>query len=335
MMNTVSTPNIKLKLQTIVKKMPTVAVSIVTWNSSAEIGDCLRPLADLPENWQVWVVDNNSADNTVELVRNEFPFIKVIANADNKGFAEANNQVINQTETDYVLLLNPDTLATVEGLEKSLEIIEENPKIGILGIRLCNDDGSLQTTCFHFPTVWKNCIDAIGLQRLYRREKIVEMFAGDWFAHNVARNVDWVKGAFMLVRREAIRKAGAVPEDYFMFAEDLDFCWQIAQSGYEIRFSPEVSIVHKSNKSAGQLPSRWRVERTTLTKYLFAMKNFGFLKARLIQLTDLFGANYKIFRRRLKDKNSSEIQEWEMFRREIFKSIFMSRKQIAKKLQER
>jgi GT2 family glycosyltransferase len=334
-MQTVSTPNIKLKLQTIVKRMPTVAVSIVTWNSSAEIGDCLRSLARLPENWEVWVVDNNSADNTIEVIRKEFPFVKFIANTDNKGFAEANNQVINQTETDYVLLLNPDTQATAEGLEKSLEIIEENAKIGVLGVRLCNDDGSLQTTCFHFPTVWKNAVDAIGLQRLYEREKIIEMFAGDWFEHDVSRNVDWVKGAFMLVRREAIKRAGAVPEDYFMFAEDLDFCWQISRSGYEIRFSPEVTVLHKSNKSAGQLPSAWRVERTTLSKYLFALKNFGFLKARLIQLTDLFGVNYKIFRRSLKDKNSSDIQEWKLFREQIFKSVFMSRKQIEAKLKER
>jgi N-acetylglucosaminyl-diphospho-decaprenol L-rhamnosyltransferase len=173
------------------------------------------------------------------------------------------------------------------------------------------------------------------LQRLYEREKIVEMFAGDWFAHDVSRKVDWVKGAFMLTRREAIKKAGTVPEDYFMFAEDLDFCWQIAQSGYEIRFSPEVSVIHKSNKSAGQLPSTWRVERTTLSKYLFCLKNFGFLKARFIQFTDLFGVNYKIFRRALKDKNSSDIQEWKMFRKQIFKSLFMSRKRIAAKLMER
>lgn len=334
-MQTVATPGFKLKLQTIVKKLPTIAVSIVTWNSASEIAECLRSLENLPANWQVWVVDNNSADDTIEIVKREFPFVNLIANADNRGFAEANNQVINQTETDYVLLLNPDTLATVEGLEKSLEIIGENPNVGLLGVRLCNGDGSLQTTCFHFPTFWKNAVDSVGLQRFYKRERLVEMFAGEFFAHDVARKVDWVMGAFMLVRREAIKRAGALPEDYFMFAEDLDFCWQISKSGYEILFSPEVTILHKSNKSAGQLPSAWRVERTTLSKYLFCLKNFGFLKGRLIQITDFIGVNYKIFRRRLKDKNSSDIQEWKMFRKEIFKSIFMSRKQIEAKLQER
>jgi GT2 family glycosyltransferase len=334
-MKTVPTSKINVKLQTMVKKMPTVAVSIVTWNSAAEIGDCLRSLEELPANWEVWAVDNNSADTTVEFIGNEFPWVKLIANLDNKGFAEANNQVIDRTATDYVLLLNPDTQATVEGLEKALDIIEENSRIGLLGVKLCNDDGSLQTTCFHFPTVWKNFVDALGLHRIYSRERLAEIFASDFFAHDRFRRVDWVKGAFMLVRRAAIEKAGAVPEDYFMFAEDLDFCWQVAHSGFEIWFSPEASVIHKSNKSAGQLPSNWRVERTTLSKYLFCFKNFGALKTRFIQLTDLVGINYNIFRRSLKDSQSPEIKAWQMSRREIFKSIFMSRQAIEKKLNER
>jgi len=334
-MKTTAANDFKVKLQTIVKKMPTIAVSIVTWNSSSEIAECLRSLEKLPANWQVWVVDNNSADNTIDLVRDEFPFVKLVANPDNKGFAEANNQVIDQTATDYVLLLNPDTRSSTEALEKALEIIEADPKIGLLGVRLCNDDGSLQTTCFHFPTVWKNAVDSIGLEKLLSKKRTEELFAGEYFAHDRARRVDWVKGAFMLVRREAIRKAGALPEDYFMFAEDLDFCWQVSRAGFEIWFSPAASIEHKSNKSAGQLPSNWRVERTTLSKYLFCFKNFGALKARLIQLTDLFGINYKILRRSFRESNSKDVQEWKMFRREIFRSLFLSRKQIKAKLKER
>lgn len=334
-MNTVLERGTKIKTEAKITQNPTVAISIVTWNSVAEIGDCLRSMENLPPNWEVWVVDNKSSDNTVEYIRKEFPFVKLIENLDNKGFAEANNQVVHATQTDYVLFLNPDTQGNVEALEKSLEIIESNLKIGILGVKLCNDDGSLQTTCFHYPTFWKNLVDGIGLQRLYAKEKIVEMFAGEYFAHDVSRKVDWVKGAFMLTRREAIEKAGAIPEDYFMFAEDLDFCWQVAKSGYEIHFTPEVLIFHKSNKSAGQLPSNWRVERTTLSKYLFCLKNFGWMKGRLIQLTDLIGVNYKIFRKSLKDSKSQDITEWKMFRREIFRSIFMSRKRIREILHHR
>jgi GT2 family glycosyltransferase len=334
-MNIATAAKVKIKFHTKVYKMPSVSISIVTWNSAEEIRGCLSGLADLPANWEVCVVDNKSSDNTGEIVKNEFPFVRLIANTDNKGFAEANNQAILSSDSDYVLLLNPDTEATAEGLAKALDIIEENPQIGMLGVRLVNDDGSLQTTCFHYPTFWKNFIDTFGLYRLFSKEKNMEMFAGEFFEHTEARKVDWVKGAFMLVRREVIEKAGAVPEDYFMFAEDLDFCWQTAQKGYEIWFSPEVSVKHKSNKSAGQLPSGWRVERTTFSKYLFCLKNFGWLTGRLIQLTDLIGVNYKILRRSLQDAGSLDIKEWKMARKEIFKSLFMSRRRIAAALQER
>lgn len=323
------------KTQNSLKNKPTVAVSIVTWNSAAEIGECLAPLAGLPDNWEVWVVDNRSADETAALIKSRFDFVHLIENRDNKGFAAANNQVVAQTATDYVLFLNPDAAATVENLEKALTIIESNDKIGILGAKLFYADGSVQPTCYHFPTLSKNFVDALGLQRIYSPEKKIEKFAGEFFAHDEFRRVDWLKGAFMLARRAAIERVGGIPEDYFMFAEDMDFCWQIAQNGYEIRFTPDVSVVHKANKSAGQLPSEWRVERTTLSKYLFCFKNFGALGGRLIQLTDLLGVNYKIFRRRLKEKDSPKIQEWKMARREIFKSIFLSRARIVEKLHKR
>lgn len=320
------------KFQTNISPTATVAVSIVTWNSSAEINDCLQALKALPENWEVWIADNNSSDETDEIIKNEFPFVNLIANNDNKGFAEANNQIIDATVSDYVLLLNPDAIATTENLCKCLELIEKNSNIDVLGVRLVNEDESLQTSCFHFPMFWKNFVDAFDLYKIYSKKRAAEIFSGECFAHDEARKVDWLMGAFMFVRRSAIEKAGKIPEDYFMFAEDLDFCWQITKNGGEIWFSPEVSIVHKLNKSAGQLASDWRVERTTLSKYLFCRKNFGLVKGWLIQLTDLLGVNYKIFRKNLKEPDSRDISEWKSYRKVIMRSIFMNKKQIQAKL---
>lgn len=334
-MKTTSKTDFKITPTTTVKKHPTVAISIVTWNNQAEIRDCLNSLKDLPPSWEIRVVDNNSSDRTVEIVRAEFPFVKLIANPDNRGFAEANNQVINQTRSDYVLILNPDTQTNSETLVKALEIIEKNSKIGLLAVRLANEDGSLQTNCFHFPTVWKNLLDAFGFYGFYSKEKTEEIFAGEFFAHHRERPVDWVMGAFMLARREAVQEAGAIPEDYFMFAEDLDWCWQIKQKGFEIWFSPEVTVIHQSNKSAGQRPPRWRVERTTLSKYLFCYKNFGRWKTRLIQISDFLGLNYKILRANLRKPRSNNLPGWKLARREIFKSLFLSRRKIAARLQER
>lgn len=325
-------PNPDSRIET---KRITTAISIVTWNNAAEIADCLAPLGSLGDNWEVWVVDNNSADATVEIVRRDFPNVKLIANPDNKGFAEANNQVVYATDTDFVLFLNPDTRAGADELEKSVEIARGDARIGILGVRLENTDGSLQTTCFHFPSLFKNFIDGFNLFNILGAKRSEELFAGEFFAHDRERNVDWVKGAFMLTRREAIEKAGAIPEDYFMFAEDLDFCRIVHDAGFDVRFTADVKIEHASNKSAGQLPTQWRIERTTLSKYLFCKKCYGGFVARLIQLTDLTSVNYKIIRQTLREPNAPAIAEWQMFRREIFRSLGLSWKSIRERLQQR
>ncbi|MEP6704317.1 MAG: glycosyltransferase family 2 protein, partial [Acidobacteriota bacterium] len=213
-------------------------------------------------------------------------------------------------------------------------LFAENPKIGLLGVRLLNEDQSLQTSCFAYPTLWKNLVGALDLYRFYSPERNAEIFADEFFDHAHARKVDWVKGAFMLVKREAIQKAGAIPEDYFMFAEDLDWCWQIARNGYEIWYYPAVSILHKENKSAGQLPSNWRIERTTLSKYLFCFKNLGWLPTRIIQLSDFVGMSYKIIRVGKKLSKASDVKEWKIARWYVLKSIAMSRQRIQTELQK-
>lgn len=316
-------------------KDKTVSVIIVTWNSAGEIQQCLQPLKDLPDNWEVWVVDNKSLDETVEIVKKEFGWVKLIVNRENLGFAKANNQVINQTNTDYVLLLNPDTEAFTGDLKKSLKIIEENPETGMLGVKLTNEDGSLQSNCFHFPTPFKNFIDSVGLYRIFSREKQIEMFAGDLFDYQKARRVDWLMGAFMLVRREAIKKAGAVPEDYFLFGEDIDWCWQITKSGFEIRFSPEASVKHKVNKSGGQMPSVWRTEKTLMSKYLFCLKNFGWATGKFIQVSDLIGASINMSRLSLKKSKPNLYEELKTYRRITWKSLWMSEKKIRQKLHQK
>ncbi len=314
---------------------PSVSISIVTWNSEKEICDCLQSLERLPANWKVFVVDNNSSDNTTKLIRERFPFVTLITNSVNEGFAKANNQVINQTDTDYVLVLNPDTRPEPAGLEKCLVICDEHPEIGLLGVRLCNEDHSLQISCLAYPTLWKNLVEALSLHRFYPPERRAELFAGGFFDHARAREVDWVAGAFMLVRRKAIEKSGPIPEDYFMFAEDLDWCWQIARNGYKIWFTPAVSILHKGNKSAGQFPSDWRIERTTLSKYLFCFKNLGWLPTRIIQLSDFLGMNYNILRVGNKPSRVNEVREWKAARWYVLKSLVLSRKQIQALLNNR
>lgn len=310
------------------KAKPTVAIAIVTWNSAGEIGKCLEPLQKLSENWEVWVADNDSKDETVEIIRREFPRVNLIANRENLGFAEGCNQIINRTKTDFVLLLNPDAIAQADTLEAMLEEFAPQKEVGAWAVKIQNEDGSLQKNCYPFPTLKKNTIDSLGLYRFFGAKWREDNLYSDFFDHEAEKHVDWLLGAFVLVRREVLDIIKGVPEDYFLFAEDLDLCWQIQKAGYKIAYSPKFTVVHASNKSAGQLPSEWRVERTILSKYAFCYKNFGALQTKLIQLVDFIGTNVGIMLLSVKQPKAEQIKIWKMDRKFIWKGLKLSRKDL-------
>ncbi len=312
-----------------------VAIAIVTWNSAREIADCLAPLEALPENWQVWVADNASADETVKLIKEKFPFVKIIANNDNRGFAEACNQIAVASVTDFVLYLNPDAIAAPVELEKALNEITANEQIGVLGVKITDETGDLHKTCFKYPTLFNSFIEKLNFYRLLTAKQKREFLLGDYFDHQSSRETDWLVGAFMLSRREAIEKVGGIPEDYFLFAEDLDFCYRVRQAGYKIWFYADAQIVHKGNQSAGQMPSEWRVERTVLSKYAFCFIHFGWLRTRLIQLLDLTGNYLDSAIVHLRKPDSTFASEAKIYRKFTKKALKMSRAEIFNLLRKR
>lgn len=314
---------------------PTVAIAIVTWNSADEIRKCLKPLQALPENWEVWVADNDSKDETVEIVKSEFPRVNLIDNKANLGFAEGCNQIINRTRTDFVLLLNPDAIADAETLNAMVTEFAPQKEVGAWAIKILYEDGRLQPNCFAFPTLRKNTIDNLGLYRFFGAKWREDVLFSDFFDHESEKNVDWLKGAFVLLRREVLDVIKGVPEDYFMFAEDLDLCWQIQKAGYKVAYNPKFTVIHLANQSAGKLPSQWRVERTTLSKYAFCFKNFGALQTRLIQLTDFVGVTAGIWNLSLRKSESNQINIWKMDRKFIWKALKSSRSDLTKILHTR
>ena len=309
----------------------TVAISIVTWNSSGEIRDCIKSLENLPETWEIWVVDNNSSDGTASIVENDFPNVKLISNKENVGFAAANNQIIEKTQTDYVLLLNPDTVSKTEELLNLLERIEQNAKIGAIGAQLFDVKGNIQIICEHFPYPGINFIQGLGLYRLFSEEWRQEKILGEFFDHQTEREVEWFIGACMLVRREAINKAGPIPEDYFMFAEAMHWCFLMRQHGFEIWFTPKAKILHKQNQSAKQLPPMWRVEKSTLCKYVFCYGQFGWFKTKFIVLTDFFSYTFGIWRLMFRDPEPEVSKAWKMNRKVVWEAIWMSAEETGKR----
>ncbi len=315
--------------------MTKISIAIVTWNNAREIAECLAPLCSLPENWEVRVADNASTDATVEIIRSDFPRVKTIANRENLGFAGACNQIVEQTDGEFVLFLNPDSIVSSDELEKALKEIQRDEQIGVLGVRLTDETGVLQKSCHRFPNVSNSLVEKLGLYRLLSQTQKTDMLLGDYFDHETSREVDWLYGAFMLARRTALEKTGGVPEDYFLFAEDLDFCWLVKRAGYKVWFYAGSSVIHKGNQSAGQLPSAWRVERTVLSKYAFCFNRFGWYKTRLIQLIDLTGNLIETSIAKLRRKDSPFLHEAKIYRTFIRKALKMSQTEIFRLINTR
>jgi GT2 family glycosyltransferase len=264
-----------------------LSIVIVTWNSAGQIEGCLSSLRSLQIEHEIWVVDNDSHDGTLGIVSSKFPSTRVIENRANLGFARANNQALERTASDYILLLNPDTVVPEGALEQALIELEARSRAGMLGVRLLNPDMSLQPSCFRFPSPWFNFLEQIGLHKLLPVSLRGRFFLSAFWDHGESRSVDWIMGAFMLIRRSVIEIAGLVPEPYFMYAEDLDWCYQLRRKGFEVWFTKEVSVIHAGNKSAGQLASRWAIEKRADSKYIFCRRAYGRVGAKLIELTDL------------------------------------------------
>ena len=312
----------------------TVTIIIVTWNSAREIVDCLRPIMNLPENWEIWISDNDSRDETVNLVKEKFPRVFVLENGENLGFAKGCNRVIERVNSDFILLLNPDTAPETAELIEVLRSAQAVDNLGAYGVKTISPDGSLQPSCFAFPSVTTTALDSLGLYRFFRREWLADVLFDEFFDHQTSKRVDWLAGCFVLVPTQLAREIGGVPEDYFLFGEDIDLCYRLRQAGYDIIFNPVYAIIHRGNQSAGRLGNEWRIERTLLSKYAFCFKYYGLLRTRVIQLCDLCGyfwaGRWLAWRR----PGLPLIEEWGIYRRYVTKALRMSRRELFELLNQ-
>lgn len=232
--------------------VPDVSVVIVSWNTRAMTLACLAslPAAAQRATWDAWVVDNASADDSAAAIRREQPAAHVIANPTNVGFAAANNQGIHSSRGRYVLLLNSDTLMAPGALDVLVDLADAHPRAGVVGAILLNPDGSYQSGPTPFPSVWNELLSVTGLGRRLS-------FRGypskpEPQARHVQR-ADYVGGACMLARREAIDGVGGLDEGYFMYGEESDWCWRMQKAGWEVWYTPDAEITHFGGQSTRQV----------------------------------------------------------------------------------
>lgn len=240
----------------------TLSVIIVSYNTSRLLISCLDKViqslnyANLLSECEVIVIDNNSADDSVQLISRKFPKIRLIQNRSNLGFAKANNQGIRISKGKYLLFLNSDTEVEKESLGKMVQILAHDQRAGVLGPRMLNKDHTLQPSAGFLPHLlkvffWMFFIDDLPLLDVYLKPYHVENFS----FYQKKQYVDWVSGACFLVKKEVLEKTGLFDEKIFMYAEEVELCYRIRSAGYLVLYHPDIKIIHLKGESGSGLNS--------------------------------------------------------------------------------
>lgn len=227
---------------------PCLSICIVNWNTCGLLRDCLKSIYDDPDcsHWQVIVVDNASSDDSVEMVQREFPSAQLLQRETNEGFVGANNLAMKSARAPYWLLLNSDTRVEPGSLRQLVDFMDATPAAGAVGAKLLNGDGSLQLSCGKAPTFWSEMANKILLHKLFPLYKF-----SSW-NHAQIREVGWVTGACLLVRRQAADRVGLLDPAIFMFYEDLEWCLRIRKGGWKIFYHAFSRVVHLGGQSTRQ-----------------------------------------------------------------------------------
>lgn len=250
---------------------PVLSIAIVNWNTRDLLRDALRSIYDAPPPFafEVVVVDNASHDNSADMVAKEFPQTVLVANTQNTGYAEGNNQAIEKSSGAFVLLLNPDVILPIGGLETAVRFMESHYDAGALGVRQVHPDGTLQRSVRGFPTPFAVLWELLGLSRLFPNSTVFGAYRMTYFTYDQVAEVDQPMGTFLLMRREVLEKIGNLDEAFPIFFNEVDWCLRCKRAGWKIFFTPDVEIVHYGGASTVQVGAAmaWESRRGLLKFY--------------------------------------------------------------------
>ncbi len=259
-----------------------ISIVILNWNTRDMLASCLDCIAQSVAGFdvEIIVVDNASSDGSQAMVRERFPHVHLIANRENVGFAGGNNQAMAVSGGRYMLLINSDAFLMADALRAMLDLAEASPQVGIVGAQLLNVDGSFQASHTPFPNLWQEFLILSGLGRRLH---------GRWYPSQGPEEdkgpqiADYVEGACLLVRREAYKEVGGLDEGYFMYAEEVDWCFAMRKKGWQVWYQPAARVIHLGGGS-----SQGRVTQREGDLYRsrvrFFRKHYGDAAARLLKL---------------------------------------------------
>ncbi|MAE62814.1 MAG: glycosyl transferase family 2 [Phycisphaeraceae bacterium] len=238
---------------------PDLSIVVASFNVADLLRECLASLRGAfgALKVEVYVVDNDSIDGSPELVEREFPEVSLLRNAENVGFARANNRAIREATGRYLLLLNPDTRIPPRTLEPMIAFLDEHPDVAVAGPRVERPDGRLDEACRRgFPTPATAIGRVLGLDKVFPRNRFFGRYRQTYRDPAERYEVDSVVGAFMLLRRAALDEVGVLDEKFFMFGEDLDWCYRFKMNDWKVMYLGDQRIVHHKGASANTAPHR-------------------------------------------------------------------------------
>lgn len=229
-----------------------LSVIIVNFNVKAFLQNCLlsvrKSLEDIPS--EIIVVDNASDDGSVEIIKKNFPDVKLIELSENLGFSKANNIGLKIAKGEYICLLNPDTIVEEDTFNTMIQFMESHPEAGMAGCKILNPDGTFQLACRRsFPTPWVAFTKIFGLSALFPKSKLFARYNLTYLDENQTYEVDAISGSFMFLRMDVYEKVGGLDESFFMYGEDLDWCFRIKEAGFKIYYVHSTKIIHFKGES--------------------------------------------------------------------------------------
>lgn len=223
-----------------------VSIVIVNYKTRGMVKQGLKSIraARLRLDYEVFAVDNGSDDGLPQMIREEFPEVRLIALEKNLGFAAGNNQAIRKAKGKYVFILNPDAMIDPGAVEALFAYMEAHPEIGVLGPKLVRPDGTRQESTHRFPTPWIPVYRRTPLGKLARAKEALDRYVMHGETGEAPMEVDWMEGAALFVRRAAIEKVGMFDERFFVYFEDADWCRRFWLSGWKVVYYPAAEIIH-------------------------------------------------------------------------------------------
>ena len=243
--------------------MTDLSIIIVSWNTKKYLEECLTSLQTIDGNLsvEIIVVDNASTDGSPEMIRTQFPNVKLMETGANLGFAGGNNIGLKEVSGKYICLINSDANVPPDCLPKMHSYMEQQPTIGLLGPGMLRPDGRVYRSGMRFPTLWNLLLRALFLDSLFKGSGFFGGYLMKDFQFDRTRDIDVLNGWLWMARREALNQVGSLDDRFFMYAEDVDWCKRFHLAGWRVVFYPEARALHYGGASSKNAPARFLVEK--------------------------------------------------------------------------